>query len=186
MWGPSLGDVQGGSHGGHWVFRVPGSNRRPTHLCMKTIKPGRIGRHLAEISDVNVTMRPISPVESQLKVTLLGVRHLARRLARQSAMGVWPGSRRWTFGPAVGAWPGDRRLSAHPRHLHWHQRFSIVDHSRRVPPYWQDCVNEQSPTVNMELFNFQTLFPLSPERAQGRARGGAGPPPLHPNLHRQA
>ena len=75
------------------------------------------------------------------KVTLLGVRHLARRsavgkavggwpgsrrLARQSAVGPavgdrqsavgpavggWPGSQRPAVGPAVGGWPGSRRLA---------------------------------------------------------------------------
>ena len=59
-----------------------------------------------------------APYYEDHKVTLLGIRHLARQLA----IGVWPGSwrsafgpavgdRRLAFGPAVGIWPGSRRLA---------------------------------------------------------------------------
>ena len=51
-------------------------------------------------------------------MTLLGVRHLARRLARRSAVGlavgVWPGSRRPAVGPPVGGWPASRRPAVGP------------------------------------------------------------------------
>ena len=89
------------------------------------------------------------------KVTLFGVRRLARSLARRHlarrspsgpvtgdrrsasgpAIGVWPGDRRLArrsaFGPVIGVWPGDRRLA-------WRSAFGPVIGDRRLAT-WQSA-----------------------------------------------